>query len=237
MRRLCHQFELRGGFGCKGLLFGPDLIWHPVRMALPQPRGVIDIGKIGDPLAECLDGREVPDPEQLLLQRPDDSLRHAVALRLTYEGLSIQRRSILSWKVIGEVVGTVAPAEGDQTSREVGRHYAGWMRGPRANRRDDAKYGNKVRRKHRYFKDLTPPYFFRAVRSFGEYEAERDEIWPPSHSGSQELFAKKPANTGYFCRWNFGERDLPRGRMAEGKGLKFNRLWVQVIDFVRSRFS
>jgi hypothetical protein len=45
-------------------------------MALPQPRGVIEVGELGEPLAKSLDGREVPDPEQLLLQRFDDPLRN-----------------------------------------------------------------------------------------------------------------------------------------------------------------
>ena len=74
---------------------------------------------------------------------------------------------------------------------------------------EDAKYGIESTRKIIYFNGLSPPYFSGAVRSFGEYRAERDEIRPRHHSGSEELFAKKPANTGYFCRWIFGERDLP----------------------------
>jgi hypothetical protein len=75
----------------------------------------------------------------------------------------------------------------------------------------DAKYGDKSTGKLLYFNGLSPPYFFRAVRSFGERGAERDENRPGGHSGSQELFAKKPANTGDFRRSNFGERDLPEG--------------------------
>ena len=85
------------------------------------------------------------------------------------------------------------------------------MREPLAHRMEDAKYGGAATRKLLYFHSLLPPYFFRPVRSFGEYGAERDEIRPPGHSGSQELFAKKPANTGDFRRWNFGERDLAEG--------------------------
>ena len=41
-------------------------------MALLQPRGVIEID---EPLAKYLSDRDIPDPEQLLLQRPDDLLR------------------------------------------------------------------------------------------------------------------------------------------------------------------
>ena len=86
-----------------------------------------------------------------------------------------------------------------------------WIRGPLAHLMEDAKHSDESAGNLIHFNTLPLPYFFRAVRSFGEYRAERDEIRPPGHSGSQELFAKKPANTGYFCRWNFGERDLPEG--------------------------
>jgi hypothetical protein len=61
------------------------------------------------------------------------------------------------------------------------------------------------------FNDLPPPYFFGAVRSFGECGAERDKIRPSCRFRSQELRAKKPANIGDFPRLNFGERDLPKG--------------------------
>jgi hypothetical protein len=112
-----------------------------------------------------------------------------------------------------------------------------WIRGPLAHLMEDAKYiggsaGNLI-----YFNILPPPYFFGAVRSFGEYRTERDQNRPTSHSGSQELLSNKPANTVDFRLLKSGKRDLSRGRMAERKGLESNRLWVQVIDFVRSRFS
>jgi hypothetical protein len=76
---------------------------------------------------------------------------------------------------------------------------------------EDAKYGGESTKKLFYINRLPSPYFFRAVRSFGEYGAERDGI-PHSHRfGSQELFAKKPTNTGEFRRWHFGESDLSGG--------------------------
>jgi hypothetical protein len=78
--------------------------------------------------------------------------------------------------------------------------FADWKTGPRAYQMEDAKYGGESTRTLRYFKCLLPPYFFRAVRSFGEYGAERDENRLHGQSGSQELFAKKPANTGDFGR-------------------------------------
>jgi hypothetical protein len=75
---------------------------------------------------------------------------------------------------------------------------------------EDAKYGSEATGKPSYFKGLSLPYFFRAVRRFGECGAERDKIRPHGQSDSQELFAKKPANTGHFRRWNFEERDLSK---------------------------
>jgi hypothetical protein len=76
---------------------------------------------------------------------------------------------------------------------------------------EDTKYGSEATKKQLNFNGLLPPYFFLAVRSFGEYGAERDKIQPQDKSGSQELFAKKPANIGDFRRSDFGERDLPKG--------------------------
>jgi hypothetical protein len=80
---------------------------------------------------------------------------------------------------------------------------------------EDAKYGSVTSRKPWCFKLLPSPYFLRAVRSFREYGAERDEIRATCHFGGQELFAKKAAIIGDFGRSVFGERDLSIGRMAE----------------------
>jgi len=91
-----------------------------------------------------------------------------------------------------------------------GVRLTGWMGGPRAYRVENAKCGGEPTRKLLYFNGLSPPYFFVAVRSFGEYPAERAEIRPYDQSDSQELFAKKPANTGDFPRSDFGERALPK---------------------------
>jgi hypothetical protein len=73
------------------------------------------------------------------------------------------------------------------------------------------KYGDSHHKIIITFNVLSPPYFFQPVRSFGEYGVERDEIQPHGKSGSQELFAKKPANTGDFERSEFEERALPEG--------------------------
>lgn len=76
---------------------------------------------------------------------------------------------------------------------------------------NDAKYGGKKTEKLSYFRDLLPPYFLSAVRSFGEYGVERAEIRSRRRFRSQELFARKPANNGDFRRSIFGERYLPKG--------------------------
>ena len=85
------------------------------------------------------------------------------------------------------------------------------MRGPRAILKEDAKYGGKDNIKSHNFNHLLPPYFLGAVRSFGEYRAERDEIRPRRRVGGQELRAKKLANIGDSRSSDFGERDLPKG--------------------------
>ena len=74
---------------------------------------------------------------------------------------------------------------------------------------EDAKYGGESTIKLFYINYLPPPYFFRAVRSFGECGAERDENRPSCYFRSQELLAKKPANTEDFRRSEIEERDLP----------------------------
>jgi hypothetical protein len=74
-----------------------------------------------------------------------------------------------------------------------------------------SKYGNGRHRMPLHICYSSPPYFFGAVRSFGEYGAERDEERPTCSFSSQEFLAKKPANIGDFRDWNSGRRDLPRG--------------------------
>ncbi|MEI7600026.1 MAG: hypothetical protein WCJ41_11995, partial [Aestuariivirga sp.] len=85
------------------------------------------------------------------------------------------------------------------------------IRSPFGCRLNQPKYGNNHQKMVITINYLSPPYFFRAVRRYGEYRAERDQNRPGRHSGSQELFAKKPANTGDFERSEFEERALPKG--------------------------
>jgi hypothetical protein len=76
---------------------------------------------------------------------------------------------------------------------------------------EQPKYGDNYQKIIIAINGLSSPYFSRAVRRFGEYRAKRDQNRPGRHSGSQELFAKKPANIGDFRRHYFGERALPEG--------------------------
>ena len=85
------------------------------------------------------------------------------------------------------------------------------IRSPFGWRLDQPKYGDNHQKIIIPINGLLSPYFFRAVKRYGEYRAERDQNRPGRHSGSLELFAEKPANTGDFERSEFEERTLPKG--------------------------
>jgi hypothetical protein len=57
-----------------------------VAMPLDQPVFVVGPPEVDQGQAEFLDGAECPDPEQVLLQGPDEPLGAAVALRRSDEG-------------------------------------------------------------------------------------------------------------------------------------------------------
>ena len=116
----------------------------------------------------------------------------------------LQRRWFRTLHSIPEIVEEAA-MQGEATQQQDS------IPAPREDRASITKYGSNRHEMTHPFNGLCPPYFFRAVRRFGEYGAERDQNRPDRHSGSQELFAKKPANTGDFERSAFGERALPRG--------------------------
>ncbi len=65
---------------------GPDLGGCPVAMAGDQPVGIVPGGEVEQCEPQLLDGLEVADPEQVLLQPADEALGDAVALRLAGEG-------------------------------------------------------------------------------------------------------------------------------------------------------
>src|SRR3954464_11365782 len=66
-------------------LSGPDLGRCPVAVPLDDPGLVVNLPELLERQAQLLDGGEGPDPEQVLLQRPDEPLGAAVALRLAHE--------------------------------------------------------------------------------------------------------------------------------------------------------
>jgi hypothetical protein len=58
-----------------------DLSWRAVIEPLDEPAGVVDVAECEQREPELLDGVEGPDPERVLLERPDEALRAAIALR------------------------------------------------------------------------------------------------------------------------------------------------------------
>jgi hypothetical protein len=82
---------------------------------------------------------------------------------------------------------------------------------PREDRASITKYDGNHNELTIIFNDLSPPYFFRAVRSFGEYGDERDETRPCRRFRSQELHANKPAYIGDFRSSAIRKRVLQKG--------------------------
>ena len=123
--------------------------------------------------------------------------------RGTYRTCCLQRRWFRTLHSIPEIVEEAA-TQSEATQQQDS------IPAPREDRASITKYGSNRHEMTLPFNGLSPPYFFVAVRSFGEYPAERAEIRPYDQSDSQELFAKKPANTGDFPRSDFGERALPK---------------------------
>jgi hypothetical protein len=130
---------------------------------------------------------------------------------LSFDGAYLRQEDEDQCSCDGSEAGDLAQDVALLNHRQAMGRCTGWKREPLAYPMEHANYGREATGKQNYFNDLRPPYFFGAVRSFGEYRAKRDEIRPPGRIGSQELFAKKPANTGDFRGSNFGERDLPWG--------------------------
>src|SRR3954452_20012075 len=94
-------------------LSGPDLGRCPVAVPLDDPGLVVNLPELLERQAQLLDGGEGPDPEQVLLQRPDEPLGAAVALRLAHEG----RRALdageadLGLEVVAHVLAPVVVAQ------------------------------------------------------------------------------------------------------------------------------
>lgn len=106
---------------------------------------------------------------------------------------SLQHRSFQTHYSISEIV-QEATMQGEAAQQR------GSIPAPREDRASITKYGGNHHEITIIFNDLSQPYFFVAVRSFGECGAERDKIRPHVQSDSQELFARKSAITGDFRR-------------------------------------
>ena len=83
---ISRHFEPRRGYGFKGLLLGPDLIWRLVPASLPETGGIVFRREGRQGLPELFDSRKMVNPEQLLLERADRPFGHPVALGLANEG-------------------------------------------------------------------------------------------------------------------------------------------------------
>src|SRR3954467_6149113 len=94
-------------------LSGPDLGRCPVAVPLDDPGLVVNLPELLERQAQLLDGGEGSDPEQVLLQRPDEALGAAVALGLADE----RRRALdaeeadLGLEVVADVLAAVIVAE------------------------------------------------------------------------------------------------------------------------------
>src|SRR5690242_12638569 len=91
-------------------------------MPLDDPALVVGLLERNECQAEFLDGREVADPQQVLLQGPNEPLGAAVALGLPHE----RRRAFdaeeadLTLKVVAHVLGAVIVAKGEAMGDVLG---------------------------------------------------------------------------------------------------------------------
>ncbi len=63
-------------------MLGADLGWGSIAVSLDDPGPVVGVLEGVEGLTQLLDGGETADPQQVLLQRPDEALDAAVALGL-----------------------------------------------------------------------------------------------------------------------------------------------------------
>src|SRR3954453_21613106 len=103
-------------------MFGPDLGGCPVAVPLDDPGLVVGLPEGEECQAQLLDGVEAADPQQVLLQHPNEALGAAVALRLADEG----RRALdaeeadLGLEVVADVLTAVVVAEPKAGSDALG---------------------------------------------------------------------------------------------------------------------
>jgi hypothetical protein len=73
------------GHGHPTELIASDLGWGLVAESLDDPGLVVGLPERLERQAQLLDGVETPDPEQVFLQDPDETLGAAVALGFPHE--------------------------------------------------------------------------------------------------------------------------------------------------------
>ncbi len=67
-------------------MLGADLVWGAVAVSGDEPGGVVVRDEALQRTSQRFDGAEGVHPEEVLLERADEALGDAVALRLTDEG-------------------------------------------------------------------------------------------------------------------------------------------------------
>src|SRR4051794_13611705 len=104
-------------------LIGADLGRRPVAVPLADPALVVGLPKGAEGRPRLLDGREVADPQQVLLQGPDEALGTAVAFGLAHE----RRRALdtqeadLGLEVVADVLAPVIAAKLEADGDVVGK--------------------------------------------------------------------------------------------------------------------
>src|SRR3954453_14868485 len=103
-------------------MFGPDLGGCPVAVPLDDPGLVVGLPEGEECQAQLLDGVEAADPQQVLLQHPNEALGAAVALRLADEGRRAldAEKADLGLEVVADVLTAVVVAEPKAGSDALG---------------------------------------------------------------------------------------------------------------------
>src|SRR4051795_8160327 len=103
-------------------MFGPDLGGCPVAVPLDDPGLVIGLPEGEECQAQLLDGVEAADPQQVLLQHPNEALGAAVALRLADEGRRAfdAEETDLGLEVVADVLAAMVVAEPKADSDALG---------------------------------------------------------------------------------------------------------------------
>src|SRR3712207_6913238 len=93
----------------------PDRVRRPGAVAFDQPSSVVGLAELEQRHAQLLDGVEGPEPEQVLLERADEALGAAIALRCSDERGRARdaEEGDLALEVVADVLRAVVVAEGE----------------------------------------------------------------------------------------------------------------------------